>query len=73
MPLEDLRGTPDADGRVMRSTVRAVADEIASAAELALGKIGRPAGGARPRRRAVRRGEGSIREVLMPAEFDLFR
>ena len=32
---------PDADGRVMRSTVRAVADEIASAAELALGKIGR--------------------------------
>ena len=43
-PLDDLRGTPDADGRVMRSTVRAVADEIASAAELALGKTaGRPA------------------------------
>ena len=28
-PLEDLRGREDADGRVMRSTVRAVADEIA--------------------------------------------
>ena len=44
LPLEDLRGSPDADGRVMRSTVRAVADELASAAELALGKVaGRPA------------------------------
>ena len=50
LPLDDLRGQPDADGRVMRSTVRAVADELASAAELALGKTaGRPAG-ARPRR-----------------------
>jgi coenzyme F420-0:L-glutamate ligase/coenzyme F420-1:gamma-L-glutamate ligase len=26
LPLDDLRGAPDADGRVMRSTVRAVAD-----------------------------------------------
>ncbi len=71
-PLDDLRGTPDADGRVMRSTVRAVADEIASAAELALGKIaGRPAAlvrGARPLR-----GEATIREALIPSESDLFR
>ena len=70
-PIEDLRGTPDADGRVMRSTVRAPADEIASAAELAFGKTGgRPAAlvrGARPRR-----GEGSIADVLMSREFDLF-
>jgi coenzyme F420-0:L-glutamate ligase/coenzyme F420-1:gamma-L-glutamate ligase len=55
----------------MKSTVRASADEIASAAELALGKVGgRPAAivrGARPRR-----GEGSIADVLMPREFDLF-
>src|SRR6185369_11761803 len=43
IPIEDLRGTPDADGRVMKSTIRASADEIASAAELALGKVaGRP-------------------------------
>ena len=71
-PLDDLRGTPDADGRVMRSTVRAVADEIASAAELALGKVaGRPAAlvrGARPAR-----GEASIRDALIPTESDLFR
>jgi coenzyme F420-0:L-glutamate ligase/coenzyme F420-1:gamma-L-glutamate ligase len=71
-PLEDLRGTPDADGRVMRSTVRAVADELASAAELALGKTaGRPV--ALIRGAAFHRTESSIRETLIPAENDLFR
>jgi len=71
-PLDDLRGTPDHDGRVMKSTVRAVADELASAAELTLGKVeGRPA--ALVRGAAFTRGEGSIREVLMPESFDLFR
>jgi len=41
--LVDLRGTPDAEGRVMQSTVIAVADELASAADLAGGKTtGRP-------------------------------
>lgn len=71
-PLEDLRGQPDHDGRIMRTTVRAVADEIASAAELVFGKTaGRPVAlvrGAHPPR-----GEGSIRELLMPPEADLFR
>jgi len=71
-PLDDLRGTPDHDGRVMHSTVRAVADELASAAELALGKLaGRPA--ALVRGASFRRGEGSIRDALMPAAYDLFR
>jgi coenzyme F420-0:L-glutamate ligase/coenzyme F420-1:gamma-L-glutamate ligase len=71
LPLDDLRGTPDADGRVMRATVRAVADELASAAELAFGKTtGRPV--AIVRGAAFSRGEGSIRDVVMPAEFDLF-
>jgi coenzyme F420-0:L-glutamate ligase/coenzyme F420-1:gamma-L-glutamate ligase len=71
-PLEDLRGQPDADGRVMRSTVRAVADELASAAELVLGKTaGRPL--ALVRGAAFQRGEGGIREALIPAEMDLFR
>ncbi|HEY4190622.1 MAG TPA: coenzyme F420-0:L-glutamate ligase [Candidatus Limnocylindrales bacterium] len=72
LPLDDLRGQPDADGRVMRTTVRAVADEIASAAELALGKTaGRPVAlvrGARPTP-----GDGRIAELLMPSENDLFR
>jgi coenzyme F420-0:L-glutamate ligase / coenzyme F420-1:gamma-L-glutamate ligase len=72
MPIDDLRGTPDADGRIMRSTIRATADEIATAAELALGKTARrPAAivrGANPTR-----GEGRIADELMPREFDLFR
>lgn len=38
-PLLDLRGTPDASGRPMQSTVIAVADELASAADLAGGKV----------------------------------
>jgi coenzyme F420-0:L-glutamate ligase/coenzyme F420-1:gamma-L-glutamate ligase len=71
-PLEDLRGSPDADGRIMRSTVRAVADELASAAELVLGKTaGRPAAivrGANPPRR-----EAGIGELIMPPENDMFR
>ena len=72
MPLDDMRGRPDADGRIMHSTVRATADEIAAAAELALGKTTRrPAAvvrGANPTR-----GEGRIADALMPREFDLFQ
>jgi coenzyme F420-0:L-glutamate ligase / coenzyme F420-1:gamma-L-glutamate ligase len=72
LPLEDLRGIADHDGRVMRSTVRAVADEIASAAELAFGKTS-----ARPvalvRGASPTRGEATIREALIPSENDLFR
>jgi coenzyme F420-0:L-glutamate ligase/coenzyme F420-1:gamma-L-glutamate ligase len=72
LPLDDLRGTPDRDGRVMKSTVRAVADELASAAELTLGKrSGRPV--AVVRGAAFTRGEASIRDVVMPESFDLFR
>lgn len=71
-PLDDLRDSPDADGRIMRSTIRAVADEIASAAELALGKVGR-----RPvalvRGATPSRVEAAIAQVLIPAESDLFR
>ena len=35
----DLRGTPDVSGRQMQATVIAVADELASAADLAGGKV----------------------------------
>lgn len=72
LPLDDLRGQPDADGRIMRSTVRAVADELASTAELVLGKsTGRPI--ALVRGASFRRGDGRIADVLMPASMDLFR
>jgi coenzyme F420-0:L-glutamate ligase / coenzyme F420-1:gamma-L-glutamate ligase len=72
-PLDDQRGRADADGRIMRSTVVAVADEICSAAELAAGKTSR-----RPvvlvRGVALPAGPGSVRgDVVMPPEMDLFR
>jgi coenzyme F420-0:L-glutamate ligase/coenzyme F420-1:gamma-L-glutamate ligase len=71
-PLDDLRGSPDHDGRIMRSTVRAVADEIASAAELALGKsAGRPV--AVVRGAAFVRAETPIADALIPGAMDLFR
>jgi coenzyme F420-0:L-glutamate ligase/coenzyme F420-1:gamma-L-glutamate ligase len=71
-PLDDLRGRPDADGRTMSATIRAVADEIAAAAELALGKTARrPA--ALVRGASPPLGEGSIADVLFPPEYDLFR
>ena len=73
LPLEDLRGVADHDGRVMRSTVRAVADQVASAAELAFGKTtARPARD-RPRRATRPGGEATIKDALIPGEFDLFR
>lgn len=37
-PLEDLRGGTDADGRPLMVTVRALADELAAAADLVKGK-----------------------------------
>ncbi len=71
-PLHDQRGLPDAAGRVMRATIVAVADEIASAAELASGKTsGRPV--VLVRGAALPQGDGSVAgDVVMPPEFDLF-
>lgn len=72
-PLEDLRGTPDADGRTMAATVRAVADQIAATAELALGKAARrPLALVRGARPQVAE-DGSVRSSLMPPDWDLFR
>jgi coenzyme F420-0:L-glutamate ligase / coenzyme F420-1:gamma-L-glutamate ligase len=70
----DLRGTEDAQGRILQVTEVCVADEIASAAELVMGKAtGFPV--------AVVRGvdplwlrEGSVRaEIVRPPQEDLFR
>lgn len=72
-PLDDLRGTTDTEGRELRATVVAVADELASVAELASGKTSR-----RPlvmiRGARLPAGTGSMaRDVVMPLEQDLFR
>lgn len=71
-PLLDLRGTPDASGREMQSTVIAVADELASAADLAGGKVGqRPVVLVRGYR--YRPGAEGATSLVMPPERDLFR
>jgi coenzyme F420-0:L-glutamate ligase/coenzyme F420-1:gamma-L-glutamate ligase len=69
----DLRETPDATGRMLHVTEVAIADEIASAAELVMGK-------ARSVPAAIVRGldaswfrDGSVRELIRPAPDDLFR
>ena len=70
-PLLDLRGTNDARGYRLTGTVIAVADELAGAAELAMGKAeGIPAVLIRGYR--VPEGEGSARELVIPPERDLF-
>ncbi|MEX0762879.1 MAG: coenzyme F420-0:L-glutamate ligase [Dehalococcoidia bacterium] len=40
-PLKDLRGLPDDRGRALTSTIVALADELASAAQLVMGERGR--------------------------------
>jgi coenzyme F420-0:L-glutamate ligase/coenzyme F420-1:gamma-L-glutamate ligase len=70
-PLLDLRGTGDARGYELTATVIAVADELAGAAELVMGKAhGVPA--ALVRGYAFPPGEGSARELVLPPERDLF-
>jgi coenzyme F420-0:L-glutamate ligase / coenzyme F420-1:gamma-L-glutamate ligase len=70
-PLLDLRGTKDARGYELSSTQIAVADELASAAELVMGKAsGVPA--VIVRGYAVPPGDGSARELVMPPDRDLF-
>jgi coenzyme F420-0:L-glutamate ligase/coenzyme F420-1:gamma-L-glutamate ligase len=71
-PLIDYRGQNDSHGRPMKVTVMAIADEIASAAELVMKKSdGIPV--------AIVRGvdyeqsEASSHELIRSAELDLFR
>ncbi|MFQ5907756.1 MAG: coenzyme F420-0:L-glutamate ligase [Thermoplasmata archaeon] len=71
-PLRDYRGLRDPHGYELRSTVVALADEVAAAADLAKGKLDKvPV--------AIVRGvefrveEGSIREAIRPDGEDLFR
>jgi coenzyme F420-0:L-glutamate ligase / coenzyme F420-1:gamma-L-glutamate ligase len=69
--LRDLRGHRDRVGHVLRSTQIAVADEIAGAAELVMGKTdGIPAAIVRG---VDARGDGRGGDLVMPRERDLFR
>ena len=70
-PLLDLRGKRDAAGYELRSTEIAVADEIAGAAELVMGKTSSVPGAVV--RGLTLEGEGSARDLVMPPGRDLFR
>jgi len=70
-PLLDLKGHVDSVGYELHATEIAIADEIAGAAELVLGKTeGIPAAIVRG---VDIEGEGSGQDLLMPRERDLFR
>jgi coenzyme F420-0:L-glutamate ligase/coenzyme F420-1:gamma-L-glutamate ligase len=69
--LLDLRGKPDAAGREMQATVIAVADQLASAADLAGGKVAQlPVVVVRGYR--YERGEGGASALIMDRAADLF-
>jgi coenzyme F420-0:L-glutamate ligase/coenzyme F420-1:gamma-L-glutamate ligase len=71
-PLLDYRGQKDQQGHVLSATVIAIADELAAAAELVMGKTAR-------RPAAIIRNfpwesrEGKAAELIRPREKDLFR
>jgi coenzyme F420-0:L-glutamate ligase / coenzyme F420-1:gamma-L-glutamate ligase len=72
MPLLDYRGTTDSHGRTLTSTVIALADELAGAAEIVTRKsAGTPV--AIIRGAAEWAGEGNGRMLVRDARHDLFR
>lgn len=72
-PVWDRRGEKDLYGYVLRSTFVAVADELASAAELIMGQADEGIPVVIVRGYRYIKGDGSYRELLMPPEKDLFR
>jgi coenzyme F420-0:L-glutamate ligase / coenzyme F420-1:gamma-L-glutamate ligase len=69
--LQDLMGRRDPDGYELKATVIAVADEVAGAAQLASGKLGRVP--VTVVRGLDLRGEGRATDIPVPPEMDLFR
>jgi coenzyme F420-0:L-glutamate ligase/coenzyme F420-1:gamma-L-glutamate ligase len=71
-PIRDYVGMPDSHGRPLTVTALAIADELAGAAELVMGKLDRvPA--AIVRGYKLEAGTGSARELLRKPEADMFR
>lgn len=72
LPILDLRGTRDMNGRPLEVTEVAIADELAAAAELAIGKAsGSPA--ALIKGVNYPRGEGRATDLIRDPSSDLFR
>ena len=71
--LQDLRVAPDAQGREMKATVIAVADELASAADLAGGKVDQvPVVVVRGYSYGAAEAGAGAHQLVMPREQDLF-
>ena len=70
-PLVDYRGQQDAHGKVLQATVIALADELAAAGGLVMGKLNRvPA--AVLRGLTMPQGSGNGRDLIRTAEKNLF-
>ena len=69
-PLHGLQGEIDPNGYVLRTTQIAIADELAAAADLVMGKLERAP--AALIRGFEAQGEGSARELIREPERDLF-
>ena len=71
LPLRDYRGSRDPDGYELQGTELAVVDELASAAELVMGKLDRvPVALVRG---AAVSGDGAVHDLLRTPSTDLFR
>jgi coenzyme F420-0:L-glutamate ligase / coenzyme F420-1:gamma-L-glutamate ligase len=71
-PIQDYRGTKDMYRRTLQVTEIAIADELASAAELVMNKSDKvPVAIIRGYKAPM--GRGRIKDLIRPEEFDLFR
>ena len=70
--LQDLRGTGDLDGRVLKHTINAQADALAAAAGLVMRK-GDAIPAALVRGYEFMPGEGAGTQLIREKQFDLFR
>ena len=71
-PFIDYRGTTDAEGRELSATSICVADELAGAAEMVMGKAENVCA-AIVRGARVERGRGAAVDIVRPPQDDLFR
>jgi coenzyme F420-0:L-glutamate ligase / coenzyme F420-1:gamma-L-glutamate ligase len=72
LPFTDHVGRPDDEGRIMTATRICIADELAAAAEMAMGKTDRTCA-VIVRGAPVTFGRGASTDIVRPAEQDLFR
>jgi coenzyme F420-0:L-glutamate ligase/coenzyme F420-1:gamma-L-glutamate ligase len=71
-PILDYRGTPDHQGRQMMATEIAIADELAGAAEMVMGKVDNICA-AIVRGANVNWGRGAATDLIRPFKEDFFR